>query len=233
MKKIGASTLSCQRDISLSKLSKEWEKRLAYFELSGSKLYLRRQTPFKTRLQRAANRLEAQGRAVDGVIDRLTERDRQLFSKVTDSYSAHDTRLANVYANELAEVRKTTRLMMNIRLTLEKTTLRLSTIHQLGSTAAALVPSIKDLQSVRKGIGSILPSADREIGLISDMLEQIVTESEQPPRSDLNPEIANEDAKEILKEAVIVAEQKTKDEVPQTPIPQRLASKSVDGQMED
>ncbi|MDH5795856.1 MAG: hypothetical protein OEZ24_07090, partial [Candidatus Bathyarchaeota archaeon] len=175
---------------------------------------------------------EAQGRAVDGVIDRLTERDRQLFSKVTDSYSAHDTRLANVYANELAEVRKTTRLMMNTRLTLEKTTLRLITIHQLGSTAAALVPSIKDLQSVRKGIGSILPSADREIGLISDMLEQIVTESEQPSGTDLSPEIANEDAKEILKEAVIVAEQKTKDEVPQTPIPQRLANKSVDGQME-
>ena len=218
----------------MSKISKEWEKKLAYFELSGSKLYLRRQTPFKIRLQRAVNRLEAQGRAIDAVIDRLAERDRQLFSKLTNSYSAHDARMANVYANELAEVRKTTRLMMNIRLTLEKTTLRLSTIHQLGSMASVLVPSIKDLQSIRKGIGSILPNADQEIGLISDLLEQIVTESEQPSGIDLSPEMANEDAKEILKEALIVAEQKTKDEVPQTPtdIPQRPANKSVDGQME-
>lgn len=223
--------LPYRRDTSLAKLSKEWEKKLAYFELSGSKLYLRRQTPFKIRLQRAVDRLEAQGRAVDGAIDRLAERDRQLFSKLTNSYSAHDARMANVYASELAEVRKTARLMMNIRLSLEKTTLRLSRIHQLGSIANVLVPSIKDLQSIRNGVGSILPNADLEIGLISDILEQIVTESEQPSGMDLSPEMANEDAKEILKEALIVAEQKTEDEAPETPILQRFADKSVDEHM--
>ena len=216
----------------MAKLSKEWEKKLAYFELSGSKLYLRRQTPFKIRLQRAINRLEAQGQAIEGAIDRLTERDKQLFSKVTDSYSALDTRVANVYASELAEVRKTTSLMTKIRLTLQKTTLRLSTMHQLGSMATVLVPSIKDLESVRKGIGSILPNADQEIGLISDMLEQIVTDSEQLSGTDLSPEMPNEDAKEILKEAAVVAEQKTKYEIPETPTPQRLAEKSADGQIE-
>ena len=216
----------------MGNLSKEWEKKLAYFELSGSKLYLRRQTPFKIRLQRAINRLEAQGQAVEGAIDRLTERDKQLFSKVTDSYSAHDTRMANVYANELAEVRKTTSLMTKIRLTLQKTTLRLSTMNQLGSMATVLVPSLKDLESVRKGIGSILPNADQEIGLISDMLEQIVTDSEQLSGMNLSPEMPNDDAKEILKEAAAVAEQKTKYEIPETPLRQRLAERSADEQIQ-
>lgn len=216
----------------MSKLTKEWERKKAYFERSGSKLYLRRQTPFKTRLQRAVNKLEAQGQVIENAINHLTERDKQLFSKITDSYSLNDPKRANIYANELTEVRKTVSFMLNVRLTLEKTALRLSTMHQLGNAAITLSPAVKALKTIQTGISNILPSTDREIGSISDILNQIISESGQTSGIALDTKVASKGADDILKEAAMIAEQKIKDKLPETPGTTILADDNINRQTE-
>lgn len=43
---------------------------------------------------------------MNGAISFLTQRDKVLFEEVVDTYSKHDLKKANVYASELAEIRK-------------------------------------------------------------------------------------------------------------------------------
>jgi division protein CdvB (Snf7/Vps24/ESCRT-III family) len=216
----------------LSKINKEWERKQAYFEYSGSKLYLRPQTPFKNRLQRAANKLEAQSQLIEEIINRLNETDKQLFSKMVDFYSTHNAKRANVYANELAELRKTIKNMMNAKLILEKTALRLSTVHQLGDAIVILAPSIKDLQNTQTGIKNILPSSNQELSSICDMLNHIISESGQSSGINLNIEVPNEGSTKILEEAAMVAELKMKNKLPDTPAHKNLTDKSLNKETE-
>ncbi|MEM0313844.1 MAG: hypothetical protein QXQ41_04785 [Candidatus Bathyarchaeia archaeon] len=56
------------------------------------------------KIELAARRIEGQIRYLNGAISLLTRRNEVLFQKV-DAYSKHDMKRANVYANELAEIR--------------------------------------------------------------------------------------------------------------------------------
>jgi division protein CdvB (Snf7/Vps24/ESCRT-III family) len=216
----------------LSKLSKEWEKKLAYFEHVGTKVYLRRMTPFNIRLQRAINKLEVQCKIVEAAINRLAERDKDLFSKVTEAYSVNDTKKANVYASELAQVRKTVDFMIQNELVLEKMILKLSTVHQLGGAAVTLVPAIGTLQNIRTGIRGILPDIDAELGSVTDMLNEVIIESGQSSGISPTPEPVNEGAAEILKQATLVVEQEKEAQLPDVPAPKSTSAKKLSKETE-
>jgi len=216
----------------LSKFSKEWEKKLAYFEHVGTKVYLRHQTPFNIRLQRAIDKLTAQCKIVNSDVNRLTERDKQLFSKVTEAYSNNDIKRANLYANELAEVRKTVDFMIKNELILEKMTLKLSTLHQLGNAAVTLVPATETLQNIRKGIRGILPDVDTQLGSVTDMLSQVIIESGQSSGITPANEPINEGADEILREATLVVEQEKEARLPDVPAPKSTTEKKLSKETE-
>jgi len=49
----------------------------------------------------------------------------------------HDTSTSRVLSNELAEIRKVTKMLGNARMSLEQVQLRLTTIHDLGDAMVA------------------------------------------------------------------------------------------------
>jgi division protein CdvB (Snf7/Vps24/ESCRT-III family) len=73
------------------------------------------------------------------------------------------------------------------------------------------------IRSVRSGIISVLPEAEREINEISGLLSSILVDAGQVSGSTLNFEAANEDAEKILAEASAVAEQRMKEKFPELP----------------
>jgi len=196
----------------MAKFAREWERS----ERHGIKAVLKLQQPFRQRLEFATRRIEGQAQAIEGAINRLKEKDRALFSKVTDAYSKHDTQRANMYANELAEMRKMTSFLMSAKLALERVVLRLSTVTQLGNAAVTLGPAVKVLQSVRVGVAGILPDAGQELSSIITLLDEIMISSGQPSVG-FDFETANEDAQKILNEAAMVAERRMKEKFPELP----------------
>jgi division protein CdvB (Snf7/Vps24/ESCRT-III family) len=197
----------------MSKFSKEWET-----GRSGVKsAVLGSQQPLRQRLQFATRRIEMQGQAIEGTINRLHERDKSLFSKVVDAYSKHDVQRANVYANELVETRKTASFMIGAKLALETVALRLSTITELGNATATIAPAAKVLQSIRSGIAGVLPGAEQELGVIATLLDGIMIEAGQTTGAGFDFEVVSEDAQKILSEAATVAEQRMKERFPELP----------------
>jgi division protein CdvB (Snf7/Vps24/ESCRT-III family) len=162
-------------------------------------------------------RIELQVQKLDQATDRFGQRDKTIFARIVDAYTKHDTARANVFANELAEIRKMEKLIINARLALEQIVLRLRTVSELGDVVSTLGPAVGVLRSVRAGLVSVFPEAENELGEIGNMLSGIMIEAGQSQGMTLNFDTVNEDAGKILNEAATVAEQRVKEKFPELP----------------
>jgi len=173
--------------------------------------------PLRPRLDFAVRRIELQTQKLDQATERFGQRDKTIFARIVDAYTKHDTSRANVFANELAEVRKMEKLIINARLALEQIVLRLRTVSELGDVVSTLGPAVGVLRSVRAGLVSVFPEAENELGEIGNMLSGIMMEAGSGSGMTLNFDSVNEDAGKILNEAATVAEQRIKDKFPELP----------------
>ena len=105
-------------------------------------------TATKAALDLAVRKLDMQIAKLDQANERFTQKDRTLFAKLVDAYTHHDQPHANIYATELAEIRKMGKIIMNARLALDQISLRIKTVSELGDVVATLGPCIGVLRSV-------------------------------------------------------------------------------------
>ncbi|NLE04390.1 MAG: hypothetical protein GX638_06255 [Crenarchaeota archaeon] len=154
---------------------------------------------------------------LDQANERFTKKDKALFAKLVDAYTTHDTARANIYANELAEVRKMARLTMNARLALDQISLRIKTVSEFGDIVSTLGPAIGALRGVSGGMAGVLPEAENELGDIGNMLSGIMFDAGSGAGMTLNFDTVNEDAAKILNEAATVAEQRVNQNFPDLP----------------
>lgn len=173
--------------------------------------------PLKPRLDMAVRRIELQVQKLDQAGERFSQRDKSIFARIVDAYTKHDMARANVFANELAEIRKMEKMIMHARLALEQIVLRLRTVSELGDVVSTLGPAIGVLRNVKTGMAKVFPEADRELGQIGNLLGGIIVEAGQSTGTTINFETANEDAQKILTEASAVAEQRIKEKFPELP----------------
>ena len=97
--------------------------------------------PLKPHIENAINLINAQNQRLDFANARLSEKDRTIFAKVVDSYTKHDRQRAMMYANELAEVRKLEKRVLQIKLALETISLRLTTVKDYGDFLNTVTPA--------------------------------------------------------------------------------------------
>jgi division protein CdvB (Snf7/Vps24/ESCRT-III family) len=173
--------------------------------------------PLKPRLDIAIRRIELQVQRLDQASDRFSDRDKKIFARIVDAYTKHDMPRANVFANELAEIRKMEKMIMHGRLALEQIVLRLRTVSELGDIVTTLAPAVGVLRTVKNGMAAVFPEAEKELGQIGNMLNGIIIDAGQSTGLTINFDTANEDAQNILAEASSVAEQKIKERFPDLP----------------
>ena len=173
--------------------------------------------PLKPRMNQAIRRLDLQIHRLDQANERFTQKDKSLFSKIVAAYEKHDSAHANIYANELAEVRKMEKLVMNAKLALDQVQLRLKTVTEFGDIVSTLGPVIGVLRSVSAGLVGVIPEAENELGDIGNMLSGLMFDAGQSSGFSLNFNSVNEDAAKILDEAATVAEQKISANFPDLP----------------
>lgn len=173
--------------------------------------------PLKTALDLAVRKLDLQINKLDQANERFTQKDKTLFSKLVQAYTNHDSAHANIYATELAEIRKMTKLIMNARLALDQVSLRIKTVSELGDVVSALGPCVGVLRSVSCGLGGVLPETEGELGDIGNMLSGLMFDAGTNSGMSLNFNTCNEDAEKILAEAATVAEQRVNSNFPDLP----------------
>ncbi len=200
------------------RFAKKWEAQKQGESFSSSiKDVISPPPPLKPRLDFATRTLDLQIQKLDQANDRFTQKDKALFAKLVQAYTEHDQAHANIYATELAEIRKMSKLIMNARLALDQVSLRIKTVSELGDVCARLGPCIGVLRSVSSGLGGVLPEAEGELGDIGNMLSGLMFEAGTSSGMSLNFNNVNEDASKILAEAATVAEQRVSQNFPDLP----------------
>ena len=178
--------------------------------------------PLKPRLEQAIRQIQVQVAKLDTAAAKLKERDKYIFNKVVSALQRHEQQRAAVYANELAEVRKMTRMVTQAKLALEQIVLRLNTVQELGDIVVTLAPAMGVIKNIKAGIVRVMPEAEGEMNDISSLLSSILVDAGQLGGYSLNFEAANEDAERILQEASLLAEQSMKERFPELPSPSSL-----------
>jgi division protein CdvB (Snf7/Vps24/ESCRT-III family) len=200
------------------RFAKKWEEASSQQPFTTRiKESIRPPGPLKPRLDMAIRRIELQVQRLDQASERFSERDKKIFARIVEAYTKHDMARANVFANELAEIRKMEQMIMHGRLALEQIVLRLRTVSELGDIVTTLAPAVGVLSSVKTGMAAIFPEAERELGQIGNLLNGIIIDAGQSTGLTINFDSANEDAQKILAEASSVAEQRIKEKFPDLP----------------
>ena len=173
--------------------------------------------PLKPRISNAVKKLQSQINKLDSMLTNLQERDAKLFQRIVEATQKHDTRTTKVLGNELAEIRKVTKILSSARIALEQIELRLTTCGDLGDTVVAMMPTVGLMKNLKSSLGKIMPGAEKEIGQMAEMLEGFMTESFSGDATFGVDQTTNLESENILKEAAAVAESTTDQMFPSVP----------------
>jgi division protein CdvB (Snf7/Vps24/ESCRT-III family) len=171
----------------------------------------------KPRVQEGIKKLQSQIKKLDTMLSSLQERDAKLFQRIVDATQNHDVQTSKVLGNELAEVRKVTKILSSARIALEQIELRLTTCSDLGDTVVAIMPTMGLMKNLKSSLGKVMPGAEQEIGQMAEMLGGFMTDSFSGDAAFGMDETTNAESDSILKEAAAVAESSTGEMFPSVP----------------
>lgn len=171
----------------------------------------------KPKIQSAIKQLHLQIKKLDTMLVNLQERDEKLFQRIVEATQKHNIQASKVLGNELAEIRKISKILGNARIALEQIELRLTTCNDIGDTVVAIMPTMGLMKNLKSSLGKIMPGAEQEISQMADMLGGFMTESFSGDSAFGIDETTNAESENILKEAAAVAESSTGEMFPSAP----------------
>ncbi len=178
----------------------------------------------KPRVEMAIKRLQVQISKLDNMLSKLRERDEKIFQRVVIATQQHDTQTSKVLSNELAEIRKVSKILGNARMALEQIELRLTTAHDLGDTVVTIMPTIGLMKNLKSSLSKFMPGAEQEINNMAEMLGGLMTETFSGDATFGIDESTNAESDKILQEAAAVAETTVDNKFPNTPMDSEIPS---------
>ena len=176
--------------------------------------------PLKERIEQALFRLNTQKAKLEQTSMRLQQRDKEMFQRTVGAELSKDNSHARLYANECAEIRKMAHIVLSSELALERVILRLQTIEEFGDIMTQIAPVIGIVRETRGRIAGVIPEVANELGEVNDMLSDMSLET-GGVEGDQNYEIQSTggEAKKVLEESGLIAEQQMKERFPELPVP--------------
>ena len=167
------------------------------------------------------NRVETTQRAMQTLISRLDQKqsrlkshDTALFDKVVEATQTHDKNRAAAYANELAELRKITSNVTQMKLVLEQINLRMGTVQDFGDIVTSITPIVSVIKGMRSSMSGIVPEASSEMSEIGEMMNGLIADAGQFGGSSPLIESSSAETNNILAEAAAVAEVNDEEKFP-------------------
>ncbi len=200
----------------LRDFKREWSGREKTVGDTFKKLF-GREKPIRYRIASSRYRINTMVRKLEVYGERLKARDQELFNRVVDALMVKDQIRATMYANEVAELRKIAKAVFMTQVALEQISLRLESIQELGDIAVNLAPIIELVRDLRVAIKDVLPEIGIELGEVHDMLNETMLEIGEVVGVPATGIAASAEARRILEEARVIAEQRMKEMFPALP----------------
>ena len=201
----------------MSKFEKGWTRQEKESFGAKTKETIRGPQPLKPQIQKASGQLNQEINRLDGALNRLKQREQSIFKKTVNAVQAHDEQTSKAYSNELAEIKKMTKIVTQSKIALEQITMRLQTVTDVGDFAATLSPAIGVIRTIRSTLGQAMPDAQSALGDIGAQLNSIMVDVGQITGTTFHLGESSEEADKIMAEAAAVAEKRMSDQFPEVP----------------
>ncbi|MEM2793335.1 MAG: hypothetical protein QW511_01625, partial [Candidatus Methanomethylicia archaeon] len=124
---------------------------------------------------------------------------------------------AVIYATECAEIRKMAKIVLSTQLAIERVILRLQTVESLGELIVAMGPVVGVVRQLKDQIIGIMPEISFELENVNSMLSGLVVEAGLSDVKSIEVNVENPEAKRIIDEASLIAEQRINERFPSPP----------------
>ena len=175
------------------------------------------ETALKNRISDAEKKLEYQISRLDQVHNKLKQNHDHLFKKIVEAKKIHNESRARTYAIELQEIKKIKNKIAGAKLSMEQIKLRLGTVSELGDIVVTLSPCMSLIKGLAPSISALMPQMHASMGDLTNMFDDILTDSSLSQESLMQPYQGNSDTEAILQEAHDVLEGRTRTAIPEPP----------------
>jgi len=170
--------------------------------------------PLKERIVHASFRLHAQLERLEHMYTRLHQRDTDLFQRCVGAQASNDPGHAKIYANECAEIRKIAEVVLGSQLALERVILRLETVEEFSEVMVEMRPLMSIVKETKLKISGIVPQVATELDEVNNLLGDLTDEAGDVTTNSLPIEAEDDEARKVLEETGLIAEQKVRDHFP-------------------
>jgi division protein CdvB (Snf7/Vps24/ESCRT-III family) len=176
------------------------------------------EAPLKHRLDVAQKKLQLQISKLGETEQKLKQKDSMFMDRVIEATKSNNQPYAKMYANELAEIRKTNKTVSNAKLSMEQVQIRLNTVSELGDVVVTLSPCMSLIKGLSTSLGGMMPEVADSMQDLSSMLGDIVTGSTITHEGTMGEFTAsNNEAQSILNDAQAMVEGQTRQSMPEPP----------------
>jgi division protein CdvB (Snf7/Vps24/ESCRT-III family) len=204
--------------VTMTSFSSNWVKENKPTISEKIKQNIGQQQPLKPRIELAKKKIQAQNQKLETILQKLRSKERSLFNQVVSALQKHDTQQGKMISNEIAQVRKTIKMISQLNMALEQIQLRFESTIDLGEVMVAIGPAMGAVTKVRSGLGGVMPEVDRELGEINGVFSDIMMSAGSLGNQSFAFDASGEEVDGILAEAGAVAEQRMTESFPDVPI---------------
>lgn len=178
---------------------------------------VKKDPPLKPRVEGAIKGLNRPISKLGNTSKQLSVKEQKLFDKIVKARQSGNIRAAKALANELVQLRKTNSLIDNMKLSVERTQLRLSTTSTIGDAIVSMKPAVSTMKAVIPAMNKVIPQASAEIESMGTMLGDLMPGTIGDDYSFGESAISSQETDSILQEAAAVAETQIGDKFPSVP----------------
>ena len=172
--------------------------------------------PLEKKTIMAQYRLKTAISRISNYVEKLNERDRELFNNVVEALMQRDERRAKIYAKEVAEIRKVAKQLLTVQYALEHAALKLETFLIYGGAVNEVGPVIGVMKQALGILKSVAPDIWIDLQYAVRELETAMGSSIVDVSTDIDSGLDSE-ARKIFEEARVIAEQKVKEKFAELP----------------
>ncbi len=200
----------------MTNFGKDWQRSHTHSVSEKFQGLVKKEQPLKPRVENTIKGLNNPISKLNNTSKQLSEKEQKIFSRIVQAKQKGDMYTAKALANELAQMRKTSSMIGNMRLSVEKTQLRLSTVNSVGDAIVAMRPAVDTMKAVVPTMSNVMSQASGEIesmgGMLGDMMPGSIGDG-----SFANSAESSQEMDSILQEAAAVAETQIGDKFPSAP----------------
>jgi division protein CdvB (Snf7/Vps24/ESCRT-III family) len=188
---------------------------------------------FEEIIVEAVPKLKSQKFKLGQVIVKLTHRDKILFKTCATALKAKNKERAAIFANELAEIRKLTKVLYHTQILVERIILRLETLKEFNAAFADLKPVLRNLKTVTKSLSAFMPQMAYEMERVNETIFEVMSMSKiDASKLEVPTDVKTPGGEEVLKEVADLLEEQISEKLPEPPTsapvmekPQRVEKK--------